>query len=118
MWQRIAASNLLIISKRSIVNLLLNYVLSSLKTHSKRRKNWYIFNKIIVENNLNDNFSLNLKSLYTKFGKFPVKIYNFFITIHVLSNSKVLIDDKTSNNRVQIVLKLSIEIDPKIFNLL
>ena len=27
-----------------------------------------------------------------------------------------MIDDRTSNNRVQIVLKLSMEIDPKIFN--
>ena len=34
---------------------MLNYVLSSLKKHSKRRYNWYIFNKNI-EKTLNNNF--------------------------------------------------------------
>ena len=35
-----------------------------------------------------------------------------------MSYSKVLIVDKTSNNRVQFVLKLSMDINPKIFRLL
>ena len=39
------ARNLLIISRRSIVNIMLNYVLRNLKTHSSRRQNGYIFNK-------------------------------------------------------------------------
>ena len=36
---------------------------------------------------------------------------------HLFYHLKGLIDDKNSHNRVQIVVKLSMEIDPKIFNL-
>ena len=36
---------------------------------------------------------------------------------HLFFYSKVLNDDKTSNNRIQIVVKPSMEVDPKIFNL-
>ena len=78
----------------------------------------FFLNKNKVENFLINIFLLNLKSLYTIFEKFLVKNSQFFVIILVLSFSKVLIDDKTSNNRVQIVLKLSIETDPKIFSLL
>ena len=74
--------------------------------------------KYILENTLNNNFLLNLKNLYTIFEKILVKNFQFFVTILVLSYSKVLIDDKTSNNRIQIVVKLSTEINQlKIFNL-
>ena len=85
----------------------------SQKTHQER----YIFKKNKVENTLNNNFLLSLKSLYTIFEKFLVKNLQFFVIILVLSYSKVLIDGKTSNNRVQFVVKLSTEINPKIFNL-
>ena len=76
-----------------------------------------LFNENIVENTLNHNFLRNLKSLYNKIKKFWVKNSQFFITILFLSNSEVLTDDKTSINRVQVVVKLSLEIDPKIFSL-
>ena len=76
-----------------------------------------LFNENIVENTLNHNFLRNLKSLYKKIKKFWVKNSQFFITILFLSNSEVLTDDKTSINRVQVVVKLSLEIDPKIFSL-
>ena len=74
--------------------------------------------KYILENTLNNNFLLNLKNLYTIFEKILVKNFQFFVTILVLSYSKVLMYDKTSNNRIQIVVKLSTEINQlKIFNL-
>ena len=59
---------------------------------------------------------MNLRSL-SKFDKFSQKLYNVFITMPKLSfiffYSKVLIDDKDSKNRVQIVVKLSMKLDPK-----
>ena len=50
--------NLLIISRKSIVNIMLNHVLSSLKTHSREGKiDIYIYIlKNIIENTLNNNF--------------------------------------------------------------
>ena len=99
---------------------MLNYVLSSLKTHSKRRKSGYIFNKILTENILNNHFLLNLKNLHSNSEK-SSKIYTVFSSLllicHLFFYSKVLIDDKTSINLVQIDVKFSMEIDPKIFNL-
>ena len=61
-----------------------------------------------------NNFLLNLKSLYTKFEKLLVKFIQFFhhssgSVISFFSKVKVLIDDKTSSNRLQIVVEFSME---------
>ena len=68
-------------------------------------------------------FLRNLKSLHNcdKFEEFLQKLYNFYITVLDLSFiffSKVLIDNKTSNNRFQIVVKPSKKFAAKIFILL
>ena len=51
----------------------------------------------------------NLVSNYTVFSLHHLNYHLFFY-------SKVLIDVKDSKNRVQIVVKLSMELDPKTFN--
>ena len=51
----------------------------------------------------------NLVSNYTVFSLHHLNCHLFFY-------SKVLIDVKDSKNRVQIVVKLSMEFDPKSFN--
>ena len=51
----------------------------------------------------------NLVSNYTMFSL-------HYLNCHLFFYSKVLIDVKDSKNRVQIVVKLSMELDPKTFN--